>query len=54
MYVHQPNIPAMQGNKTFASEESARKVGALVAEKIRNNIMPPTVDTRELDSLGIH
>lgn len=52
-YVHQPNIPALSGNNGFSTEEDARKVAILVSNKIRNNIMPPTVEKRELDSLGI-
>ncbi len=54
IYVHQPNIPALPGNNGFSSEENARKVAGLVSYKIRNNIMPPTVEVKELDSLGIH
>jgi hypothetical protein len=52
-YIHQPNIPALPGNNGFSSEEVAKKVAALVVFKIRNNIIPPTVDVRELDSLGV-
>jgi len=52
-YLHQPNIPAVPGNSGFSSEERARKAAGLVAYKIRHNIMPPTIDTKELDSLGV-
>jgi hypothetical protein len=52
-YIHQPHIPAISGNKGFATEEDARKAGGLVVHKIRNNIMPPTIDVDELDSLGV-
>ena len=52
-YVHQPNIPALPGNNGFSTEEMARKVAELVSFKIHNNIMPPTVEVRELDSLGV-
>ena len=52
-YVHQPNIPAIPGNNGFSSERSARKVAELVSFKIRNNIMPPTIEVKELDSLGV-
>jgi hypothetical protein len=52
-YIHQPNIPALPGNKGFQSEEMASRVADLVIFKIRNNIMPPTVEVKELDSLGI-
>lgn len=51
-YVHQPNIPAVPGNNGFASEEIAKKVAGLVVMKIKKNIMPPTIDVKELDSLG--
>lgn len=51
--VHQPNIPAVQGNKGFSSEEKARKAGEYVAGKVKRNIMPPSVTEKELDSLGV-
>ena len=53
-YVHQPTIPALPGNNGFSTEEQARKVAELVSNKIRNNIMPPTVEVKELDSLGVN
>ena len=53
LIVHQPHIPAIAGTKGFSSEEDARKTAALMALKIKNNIMPPTVSVKELDSLGI-
>ncbi len=53
VYVHQPNVPALPGNNGFDTEEKAKRVAELVKYKIRNNIMPPTVEVRELDSLGI-
>lgn len=53
IYVHQPHIPAIAGNKGFSTEADARKTGDFVAHKIRNNIMPPSVSVEELDSLGI-
>lgn len=52
-YVHQPHIPAVPGNRGFSKEEYAKKTGELVAYKIRNNIMPPSVTPQELDSLGV-
>ncbi len=53
MYVHQPNIPAVAGNKGFESEDDARKVAQLMEAKIKGRVMPPSVTTDELDSLGI-
>lgn len=52
MYVHQPHIPAVAGNKGFASAEAAAKAASLVSYKIRNNIMPPSISEHELDSIG--
>jgi hypothetical protein len=52
-YLHQPNIPAVPGNNGFSSEENAKKAAGLVVYKIRHNIMPPTIDPKELDSLGV-
>ena len=51
--VHQPHIPAVSGNKGFATEEKAKRAGEFVGNKFRNNIMPPSVNTKELDSLGV-
>ena len=53
IYIHQPTIPALPGNNGFSTEEKAKKVAELVSFKIHNNIMPPTVEVRELDSLGV-
>ena len=51
--VHQPHIPAVSGNKGFSTEEKAKRAGEFVGNKFRNNIMPPSVNTKELDSLGV-
>lgn len=53
MMVHQPNIPAVMGNRGFNTEEEAAKTANLVMFKLKNNIMPPSISTSELDSLGI-
>ncbi len=52
-YVHQPHIPAVPGIRGFSSREKAQRAGELVAFKIKNNIMPPSVSDRELDSLDV-
>ncbi|QHS62650.1 DUF4907 domain-containing protein [Chitinophaga agri] len=36
-YIEQPFIPVILGNKPFQSEEDARKVGELIAAKLRKN-----------------
>lgn len=53
LYVHQPNVPAINGNRGFKTKEQAKQAGELVAYKIKNNIMPPSVSIQELDSLGV-
>jgi hypothetical protein len=53
IYIHQPNIPAVMGNMGFSSEEKARKTGEFVINKIKNNIIPPSITPEELDSLGV-
>ncbi len=52
-YIHQPNIPAVNGLYTFKTEADAHKVAELVVQKIEGNIMPPTVSTDELELLQI-
>lgn len=53
IFVHQPSIPSIPGNKTFDTKEKAERVANLVAMKLKNNIMPPSVSKNELDSLQI-
>ena len=52
MYVHQPHIPAINGNRGFHTKEQATRAAEFVSYKIRNNIMPPSLTVEELDSLG--
>jgi hypothetical protein len=53
VFIHQPSIPSIQGNKGFATKEQTEKVAQLVIYKLTHNIMPPSVTSKELDSLGI-
>ena len=53
LYIHQPHIPSIPGNMGFTSYEKANKAAMLVVFKIKNNIIPPSVSERELDSLGV-
>lgn len=53
LYVHQPHIPAVNGNRGFKTAEDAQKTGELTAFKIKNNIMPPSLSVNELDSIGV-
>ena len=52
LYIHQPNIPAVAGTEGFSTAQNAYKAANLVANKIQNNILPPSVSTHELDSIG--
>jgi|GEM_PF-1720555 len=54
MYVHQPHIPAINGNQGFKTAGDAEKTAGLTMYKIRNNIMPPSLSVFELDSLGVY
>lgn len=53
MMIHQNSIPAIQGNKAFATEEEAKAVGALMLYKVSKGIMPPTISVEDLDSLKV-
>jgi hypothetical protein len=53
IYIHQPNIPAIMGNNGFSSEENAQEAGEFIIQKLKNNIIPPSVTPEELDSLGV-
>ncbi|NUM51552.1 MAG: DUF4907 domain-containing protein [Flavobacteriales bacterium] len=52
-YIHQPHIPAIEGMEGFKSKEDAEKTAAFIIERIKNNIIPPTISKAELDSLGV-
>ncbi len=51
--IHQDNIPGRPGNQGFKTEEQALSVGNLIVNKIENKKGIPSVNPRELDSLGI-
>jgi hypothetical protein len=53
LIIDQQQIPAVQGNQYFSSEENAKKTGELALKKIRNQMFPPTISVEELDSLGV-
>lgn len=52
-YIHQPHIPAVNGNHPFKTEADAQKVAGLVIQKIEGNIIPPSVSAEELSVMGI-
>ena len=53
MKIRQTTIPSLPGNKGFRTKDDALKVARLVVYKIDNKMIPPSVTTVELDSLGV-
>lgn len=51
--IHQPHIPAIQGNRGFKSEYDAERVAEKVIEKLDHNILPPRLSVEELKELGV-
>jgi hypothetical protein len=51
--IHQPTIPAVQGNKSFVTEQEAKAVGELAASRMRKTGDLPTINVKDLDSLKI-
>jgi hypothetical protein len=53
LVIHQPHIPALSGRKGFKTKEQANSVAELAVLKLKNGIMPPSITSQELDSLGV-
>ena len=53
MVINQIHIPSIQGNIGFKSRESAQLAANFILYKLSNGVFPPTVDEKELDSLGV-
>ena len=49
-YIHQPYMPAVEGQVPFKDKRSAKKTGRLVIKKIRNHKLP-AVTKEEINSL---
>jgi hypothetical protein len=49
-YIHQPYMPALEGEIPFKDKRSARKTGRLVIRKIRNHELP-AVTREEIKSI---
>jgi hypothetical protein len=52
LFIKQATIPVVEGNKSFATEQDAEKVGTLVLNKIKQH-QKPSVQKTELQALGI-
>ena len=53
LFINQPHIPAVQGNKGFDSQNKAETAGLFIINKLESGLIPPTVTREELDSLGV-
>ncbi len=53
IYINQPHIPAIPGKKGFSDEDKAIKTAQFIINKLENNIFPPTISVKELDSLKV-
>jgi hypothetical protein len=51
VYIHQINIPAISGSKTFKTKINALKIAEIMKQKICDNILPPTITKDDLDKL---
>lgn len=52
IFINQPYIPAIQGEKTFKNETDAQKTADLVVSKIHQYSLPK-ISIHELDSMKI-
>ncbi|MBL7738102.1 MAG: DUF4907 domain-containing protein [Chitinophagaceae bacterium] len=52
LYINQPAIPGITGNKGFADTSSAGSVARLVIRKIRKGETPPAITIAELKKLN--
>jgi hypothetical protein len=50
IYIHQPYMPAVEGQDPFKDKQSARKTGLLVIKKIRSH-KSPAVTREEIKSI---
>ena len=49
--IHQPTIPAINGNVAFKTKENANKTAELVVEKLKNNVFPPSLTKEEVEQI---
>jgi hypothetical protein len=51
--IRQTHIPVIEGKIAFVDSIQAVKVSNLMISKMKNGIFPPSVQYKELDSLGV-
>jgi hypothetical protein len=52
-FIHQPNVPLRDGVIGFETEAMAKMAGERMAEKIRKGIIPPSLDSTDLNAIGV-
>jgi hypothetical protein len=52
LYIHQPFMPAVEGQQPFSDKRSARKTGKLVIRKLKNHKIPSVTKKELLDIIG--
>jgi hypothetical protein len=53
LYIHQPTIPALNGNKGLADTTKAGSTARFVITKIEAGIIPPSVTVEELRKIKV-
>lgn len=53
LFINQPHIPAIQGNKGFSTKEKAQITADFAILKLQQGFVPPTISPEELDSLNV-
>ena len=48
LYIHQPNIPAIEGNQGFVDTTQAGMIARVVIQKIKRGEIPPVITLEEL------
>ena len=53
MVINQTSIPSIQGIDGFDSEQKAERTAVFILNKVENGIFPPTVNKKDLETLGV-
>jgi hypothetical protein len=51
LFIHQPHIPGKPGVKGFEKEEQAKSAAALMIEKMKKGVVPPTLSEEEIAAI---